>query len=505
MNRHALWICAFALLAARAGAQKVADRVYGQPNFTSTGAGNTYLSLNNRMNTPRGIAAAADGVYISDRYYHRILFFPGSSTDATRVYGQPDFTTTDPNHGGIGPSSLNLPWGLAADSTGLYVADTGNNRVLFYPNGQTEASRVYGQPDFVHDTYNNGGLSGASLNGPEEVALDKSGGLYISDSGNSRILYFPPGETTPTRVYGQPDFTSGGAGMGRDHMYVSKGVGVSDDSVYVTDYANNRVLQFPLAGGSATRVFGQPDFESMAPNNPKIGPNSFQQPNGIATDDEGWYVSDYLGSRVLFFPYGSQVASAVYGETDFTTVRMLWGGVTDHGFYVCTNVAVDATGVYVCDSFNSRVLHFPKDNAPMPFSLSFAEQPTLGTAGQPFPIQPKLVVRFTDGSVATTYNGPVNVRIKPGSGPACGKLTGESTVSAVNGVATFTGLGIDAPGNYTLTALTATLPIPESAAVQVSAAPGVKAPGDVNGDGQFNMADITQTMRYLAGLEAMPR
>ena len=49
------------------------------------------------------------------------------------------------NNGGISADSLSGPSGVFADATGVYIADTSNNRVLFYPGNSTTATRVYGQ------------------------------------------------------------------------------------------------------------------------------------------------------------------------------------------------------------------------------------------------------------------------------------------------------------------------------------------------------------------------
>ena len=50
-----------------------------------------------------------------------------------RVYGQGgSFSTNNANYGGISAASLNGPYGIAVDSTGVYIIDNGNNRVLYY-------------------------------------------------------------------------------------------------------------------------------------------------------------------------------------------------------------------------------------------------------------------------------------------------------------------------------------------------------------------------------------
>ena len=87
-------------------------------------------------------------------------------TTADVVYGQlGSFTTNTPNNGGISANSLLFRMAVALDSSGnLYVADANNNRVLFYPAGSTTATRVYGQGgSFTTNTANNGGISANSL------------------------------------------------------------------------------------------------------------------------------------------------------------------------------------------------------------------------------------------------------------------------------------------------------------------------------------------------------
>ena len=80
----------------------------------------------------------------------------------------------------------------------LYVADTGNNRILGFrnaigfTNGQF-ADIVIGQPDFV-TTLPQGPANTTRTTGlasPAGMAVDASGNLYVMDAGNNRILRFP--------------------------------------------------------------------------------------------------------------------------------------------------------------------------------------------------------------------------------------------------------------------------------------------------------------------------
>ena len=137
------------------------------------------------------MAADSSGLYISDNGNNRVLYYTGIATTATRVYGQGgSFAANTANNGGISADSLNSPKGVAADTTGLYIADQANNRVLFYPGTVTTATRVYGQAgSFTANVANNGGISAKSLESPCGVGL-YSTGVYIVDSGNNRVLLY---------------------------------------------------------------------------------------------------------------------------------------------------------------------------------------------------------------------------------------------------------------------------------------------------------------------------
>ena len=100
---------------------------------------------------------------------NRVLFYPYGSTTATQVYGQGgSFTTNAANNGGVSANSLIIRWPSPWTASGnLYVADRSNNRVLFYPFGSTTATRVYGQGgSFTSNTANNGGSAPTACRSP---------------------------------------------------------------------------------------------------------------------------------------------------------------------------------------------------------------------------------------------------------------------------------------------------------------------------------------------------
>jgi len=140
------------------------------------------------------------GLYVADQGNNRVLYYPKGSTTATVVYGQPDMSSRAKHAGATG---FDKPDGVAADdSGGLYVADESNNRVLYYPKGSTKATLVYGQPDMNGSARRTGA---GGLNEPAGVVVDGSGGFYVADEYNNRVLHFlgtvpvSPGSRNPVR------------------------------------------------------------------------------------------------------------------------------------------------------------------------------------------------------------------------------------------------------------------------------------------------------------------
>jgi len=203
---------------------------------------------------------------------------PPTASDAiaSRSYGQgavSDFSDTQCADGVAGdPSASNHamcnPGGVAIDASGdLFVADTGNNRVIEIdaPLGGTQnAARVFGQAgDFTASGCNRHAMApGAStLCGPAGLMLDVIGNLWVADANNDRVLeYAAPfgSDTAATMVLGQGDssnFTTAGCdngiapgdlfGLGADSLCAPAAVAVDANiDLLVADTQNNRSLVY---------------------------------------------------------------------------------------------------------------------------------------------------------------------------------------------------------------------------------------------------------------------
>jgi hypothetical protein len=302
----------------------LADLVLCQVNFTSNLANAGQPSVNGGgCNLAYAVAVdksvTPNRVYVSDYNNDRVLGWSDESTlangaAADLVIGQPGFTTGACNNGTIGAGTLCVPMGIAVDSAGnLYVADRGNSRILVYNSPfttDTIADMVIGQTDFTSGGCSNPNTqfaSASSLCVPTGVTVDSAGNMYVTDMANNRVLeYNAPLSTgmAAVLVVGQANFTSKAAGTGAAKLNQPYAVAVDGDgNMYVADYTNNRVLEYnaPLSNGmSANRVFGQPNMTSNVANPGGISANTLWNPWGVALDAAGnLYVADHSNHRML--------------------------------------------------------------------------------------------------------------------------------------------------------------------------------------------------------------
>jgi len=271
-----------------------------------------------------------------DAYNNRILVYAPDAITPFRVIGQVNFTSGGlQNRGASKPAanSLSTPTFVRVDqNNGLYVTDFDNARVLYFPPGNDTATRVYGQNGDFTTSNERGGAGG--LGRPYDVALERDGsGLFIADAFNHRVLYYPGTATLPTRVIGQPDFDTYTVGSGATGFHTPTGMALdSVGGLWVTSLYQNRVLYFPAGSNVATRVLGQPDMDTISYpawfSGDATTATEFSGPFGVSVDRaDDVYVADVFNSRVLYFERGASEATRVWGQGgNFTTTMPNFNG-----------------------------------------------------------------------------------------------------------------------------------------------------------------------------------
>ena len=281
----------------------------------------TFGSGPGQLDYPKGLAVDSDGnTYVADSYNHRVQVFDQNGR-FVRQWGSQ----------GNAAGQFQEPWGIAVDAQGtVFVADTWNHRIQKF-DGQGRWLAGWG---VFGDT---GGTLGATnvFYGPRDIALDMQGNVWVSDTGNKRIVKF----SADGEFIGQ----WGGEGASNGQFREPVGVAVDKDgNVYVADTWNQRVQKFDAAFNflAAWPVLGW-EGESVT-NKPYLALDSAQKVY-VTGPDYHWCVQ--------FEPAGG--------------VRTVWGqfGSDLASFNMPAGIALGADdSVYVLDSANHRVLKF----APLP-------------------------------------------------------------------------------------------------------------------------------------------
>ena len=233
---------------------------------------------------------------------------------------------------GSGDGQFNGPEGVAVDASGnVYVADFGNHRVQKF----TDTGAYLTQWGTL-------GMRAGQFNSPLGVAVDATGKVYVADNLNCRVQKF-----TDTGAY----LTQWGTlGTGDGQFNGPAGVAVdASGNVYVGDTGNNgihnnRIQKFTDTGVYLTQWGAQGS-----------GDGQLNGTWGVAVDAAGnVYVADFRNHRVQKF-------------TDTGAYLAQWGtqGSGDGQFYFPYSVATDAAGnFYVAEVGNNRIQKFGMSPTP---------------------------------------------------------------------------------------------------------------------------------------------
>ncbi len=310
------------------------------------------------------------------------------SPPAKFVFGQTNFnaSTVDGGQGTTNASGFRSPGAAIFTNGELFVADTGNNRVVVFRQAAgtfSIASRVLGQLGFDLGSPNL--MEGREFDGPSGLVLDASVSpprVYVADTNNNRILGFRSLRAAKTGatadlVIGQVDlFRSLINSPGNDPerptqtgLYLPTGLAVDTaGNLWVADSGNGRVLRFPKPfdrGGQpqqADLVIGQQSFTTKIND---ATSRTMRAPWGLALTLDGidpsrpaggLVVADQAHHRVLYFakPFASgMAATSVIGQPDFFTAT---ASTATNRFNQPRGIALDSEDrLYVADSGNNRV------------------------------------------------------------------------------------------------------------------------------------------------------
>lgn len=429
------------------------------------------------------LTSATPHLYVADTFNNRILGFndlrtvqPGAKADL--VIGQPDFQqvlTNYPSNSASQPNAagLSVPTGLTVDSQGnLWVADTGNSRVLRFP--RPFPNYTPGTPEQADLVLGQGSFSGPKITDPTDrtmaapygLAFTLAGGLLVSDSVLNRVLYFPGNPANFTSgmpagtVFGQPDFFSSGSGNGLGQMSGPRAIASdTDDRLYVADTGNGRI---DIYNNVPTASIGQPAALALTSN--------LRTPTGVYVSSltgEIWVADPGVAAAIRFPSFlnlspGNNAPDAEVNDPGgpLALLEDPWGDL-----FIADQAQRVVSYYPELSPLNAANFLYPNELAPGMIAAMF----TLGNANQfatqaasapsvPLPVTLNGVqVLFNGAPVPLFYVGPGQINFEvpagaPTSGtaevqvvqPATGRLLGDTTVamtSALPGIFTVQGNG----------------------------------------------------------------
>ncbi|HXN31332.1 MAG TPA: NHL repeat-containing protein, partial [Polyangiaceae bacterium] len=347
---------------------------------TAVGQVQTPATTSGSVLRPRAVAVVGGTLYVAESDSNRVHMLDAASFAPAGELGQRTDPSGSSNANGISGASLATPLGLASDGTTLWVADSGNHRVLGYgvataPSTGAAATVALGQPGLLTNGFNQASSAGNGVTSqPRGVAL-ANGKLYVADTNNNRVLVMAtpvaPGQP-PARVYGQPNATlslpnSGGV-PSASTLAGPRGVFADSAHVIVADTANNRVLVYDAAaaGGAAILVLGQGGFTTSGANTGGPSASTMQAPAAAYSDGTSLWVGDTGNHRVLVwsaFPTtNGQVADLVIGQASFSSVLPNQGaaGASASSLSFPSGILAANGVLYIADTGNNRVVSFSK-------------------------------------------------------------------------------------------------------------------------------------------------
>jgi trimeric autotransporter adhesin len=269
------------------------------------------LNFNRQAGCSRARAAGIQNVFIVASLLVALSAF-GLVAQAQTIS---TFAGGGPVGAGSTAAPIGSPWGVARDSAGnTYVSDNLTNRI-FKIDLSGNLSVVAGNE--VKGYSGDGGAATlATLNGPEGLAIDANGVIYIADTGNNVIRAFNTSTTT--------SFDAGGVLVGPGNIATIAGSGQACLTPTGT-----------CGDGPATQA-------------------QLNQPGGVAVDTSGdVFIADTLDNKVREVTPGALITTVAGNGTAAAPVP---GLATSSPLNGPSGVYVDSSGnLFIADTVNNEV------------------------------------------------------------------------------------------------------------------------------------------------------
>lgn len=239
---------------------------------------------------------------------------------------------------GNGKNLLKNPTGIHASGSDLYVADTGNHRIVIYDLDGKYFGQLGGKGGYKdingngeQDDFETGsGTDNEHFANPRGVYATTDA-IYTADTGNNRVMVYDLDQNFKFQI---GNLT---AGIDTNELNGPSDVLADSSSIYVVDTNNHRLMIFDLQG-KFVKLFGVTGTASDSDN-------TLNMPSGVASGNY-MYIADTMNHRVTYYDEGLNYAGQI-GRNE--------PGTGDIALHSPRGVFVDNDRVYVADTRNNRI------------------------------------------------------------------------------------------------------------------------------------------------------
>ena len=308
---------------------------------------------------PTGVAVdAAGNVFIADSRNNQIRKVDAATGVITTVAG------TEPGvaRGDGGPATaatLDQPAGIVSTAAGdLLIADTGDN-VVRRVDGKTGVITTVAGRGAAGQTGDGGPAIAAQLTGPEGLAVDAVGDLFIADTANRVIRRVDAKTEVITTVAGTGVFGGfGGDGGAATEADLNRPTGVAVDAagdLFIADAGIGRVRRVDAKTGVITTVAGNGTAGFAGDGSPATAAE-LGDPEGLAVDAAGdLFIADAGMNRVRRVDAKTGVITTVAGNGVRGSAGD-GGPATAAGLAGPKGITLDPAGdLFIADAGNYRV------------------------------------------------------------------------------------------------------------------------------------------------------
>ncbi|NHM29946.1 6-bladed beta-propeller [Neobacillus terrae] len=268
--------------------------------------------LSTPLEKPMDVSKIGQFLYVTDTNHKQIQVFDTSGTPIFKFGKQ-----------GTGQGEFQFPYGIDGDKKGnVYVADLYNGKISiftskgkfikYFTDESTKADflkspgglRIYKNSLYVTDIQSNRvmkydlnsgkklmDLTSATskddiLNAPNAVTIDSENNIYVSDTGNQRLVIYDKSGKFLRIINGSTD------GKGDSKFVNPRGIGVkSDGTLLMVDNMTHFVYGFDKNGKQVFQFGGLGSDKEQ-----------FYLPNGLFVDDKGEvFITDTVNQRIALY------------------------------------------------------------------------------------------------------------------------------------------------------------------------------------------------------------